>query len=172
MSRTDGFVFDDGGREASGRKGDAGDCVVRAVVIASGRSYGEVYDLLAKGKGSQRLTVRDRRRGRSRHAATARDGINTTRKWFKDLMAEFGFEWVPTMKIGQGCKVHLCAEELPAGRLVVAVSKHYTAMIDGVIRDTHDPRRDGGVIVGRKDGVDFREEFGGRCVYGYWRLTK
>jgi len=56
------------------------------------------------------------------------------------------------MAIGQGCKVHLRAEELPPGRLVVQVSKHVTAVIDGVIYDTHDCSRGGT-----------------RCVYGLWR---
>jgi len=43
---------------------------------------------------------------------------------------------VPTMAIGSGCKVHLADGELPPGRLVVSVSKHYTAVTDGVIHDT------------------------------------
>ena len=43
------------------------------------------------------------------------------------------------MAIGSGCKVHLADSELPFGRLVVSVSKHYTAVIDGVVHDTHDP---------------------------------
>ena len=55
------------------------------------------------------------------------------------------------MAIGQGCKVHLRADELPTGRLIVAVSKHITAVIDGVIHDTHDCSRSGT-----------------RCVYGYF----
>jgi hypothetical protein len=161
-----GFVFDDGGRAASGRKGFAGDCVCRAVAIASGLPYAEVYDRLAKERGEQRVTKRS-----GKKAASARNGINTRRKWFKDYMASLGFEWVPTMGIGTGCKVHLCAEELPSGRIIVAVSRHYTTMIDGVIHDTHDPRRDGGWITGRRDGVDFAEKVGGRCVYGYWRAA-
>jgi hypothetical protein len=82
-------------------------------------------------------------------------------------MAELGFEWVPTMHIGSGCRVHLKAEELPSGRIIVAVSKHYTAMIDGVIHDTHDPRRDIHWIETR-DGVT-RTGVSSRCVYGYWR---
>ena len=69
-------------------------------------------------------------------------------------MNELGFEWNPTMQIGSGCKVHLHDGELPLDRLVVAVSKQYTAVIDGVIHDIYDPSRDGE-----------------RCVYGYWRLT-
>jgi hypothetical protein len=42
--------------------------------------------------------------------------------------------------------------ELPIGRLIVSVSKHLVAVVDGVIHDTHDPSR-----------------AGTRCVYGYWR---
>jgi hypothetical protein len=56
------------------------------------------------------------------------------------------------MKIGSGCRVHLRERELPSGRLIVSVSRHMVAVIDGVIHDTHDPSRGGT-----------------RCVYGYWR---
>ncbi|MGA2164193.1 MAG: hypothetical protein ABSH36_06960, partial [Solirubrobacteraceae bacterium] len=56
------------------------------------------------------------------------------------------------MKIGHGCTVHLHAEELPSGRLIVRLSRHMCAVIDGVIHDTHDPSRQGT-----------------RCVYGYWQ---
>jgi hypothetical protein len=34
------------------------------------------------------------------------------------------------MKIGQGCRVHLRAGELPDGKLVVRVSRHMVAVID------------------------------------------
>ena len=47
--------------------------------------------------------------------------------------------------------MHLRADELPPGRLVVSVTHHLTAVIDGVIHDTHDPSRGGT-----------------RCVYGVW----
>lgn len=36
------FVFDDGGRAATGFRGQADDCVVRAVAIASGLPYADV----------------------------------------------------------------------------------------------------------------------------------
>jgi hypothetical protein len=142
------FQHNDGGRAAAGFKGAAGDCVARAVAIASGRPYAEVYARLAEGTGSQRAGKKGKR------SASARNGVNVTRKWFKDLMVEWGFVWVPTMTIGSGCKVHLRADELPAGRLVVSVSGHYTTMIDGVINDTWNPDRGGN-----------------RCVYGYWKLV-
>jgi hypothetical protein len=47
----------------------------------------------------------------------------------------------------------LCASELPQGALLVKVSKHLTAVIDGVIHDTHDCSRGGT-----------------RCVYGYFSM--
>ncbi len=142
------FELDDGGRSAAGYKGSAGDCVCRSIAIASGRPYGEIYRRLADGMGAQRA-------GRSgKRARSARNGIDVRRKWFKALMAELGFAWTSTMSIGSGCKVHLREDELPSGRLVVAVSGHYTAVVDGTIRDTHDPQREGS-----------------RCVYGYWKMS-
>jgi hypothetical protein len=43
---TETFIFDDGGREAAGYKGFAGDCTVRAIAIATEKPYKEVYDAL------------------------------------------------------------------------------------------------------------------------------
>jgi hypothetical protein len=155
-------IFDDGGRAAAGYRGQAGDCVVRAVAIASGRPYADIYAELSLGMGAQRKSK----------GATARNGVNVRRKWFRDYMASLGFQWVPTMFIGQGCKTHLLKDELPTGRLVVAVSKHYTAVIDGVIHDTHDPSRT--TLYpdeqGRAGGGYGRMTH--RCVYGYWMATK
>jgi hypothetical protein len=114
------YVYDDGGRAAAGFKGKAGDCVCRAIVIASGRPYAEVYQRLAEGNASQRVTKHSTKGTAGKR--TARNGIYMQRKWFKDYMAELGFEWTPTMQIGTGCNVHLRADELPSGRLVCLVS--------------------------------------------------
>jgi len=143
------FVYNDGGRKTAGFKGDAGDCVCRAIAIATQRPYQEVYDRLAEGNATQRKSKRTGKRPRS-----ANNGINISRKWFKDYMLELGFAWNPTMQIGSGCQTHLNADELPSGRLVCNVSRHCVAVIDGVINDTYDCSRKGK-----------------RCVYGYWRLT-
>lgn len=142
------YINHDGGRSASGYKGSAGDCVARSIAIASGRQYDEIYRALAAGNGAERRTKHSRTKSGKR---TARNGIRVRRKWFKDYMASIGFKWVPTMTIGSGCTVHLAHGELPMGSLVVSVSRHYTAVIDGVIHDTYDPQREAG-----------------RCVYGYW----
>lgn len=139
------FQQSDGGRSAAGFKGSAGDCVCRAVAIAAELPYAEVYSRLAAETGAQRAGKRGKR------AASARSGVNTTRKWFKDYMTGLGFRWVPTMQIGSGCTTHLKADELPSGRIVVSLSRHMAAVIDGVLHDNHDSSRSGS-----------------RCVYGYW----
>ncbi|MNF58764.1 hypothetical protein D3C84_403320 [compost metagenome] len=99
------FVFDDGGRAEAGFRGNADDCVVRAVAIASDLPYAEVYAAIAKGVGAERGSK----------GVTARRGVDTRRKWFRDFMCELGFSWVPTMQVGQGCTTHLSQGELPLG---------------------------------------------------------
>lgn len=155
VSRKMPFCFNDGGRAKSGRKGTAGDCVARALAIAAQRPYSEIYDRLADGAASERRTSK---RSHISGRRSARNGIHTSRQWFKNYMTELGFYWTPTMGIGTGCRVHLASGELPHGRLVVAVSRHLTTVINGVIHDTYDPQREQ-----EPDGS------GGRCVYGYWR---
>lgn len=165
------FQYNDGGRADAGYKGNAGDCVVRAVAIATGQRYQDVYDALSAGSREQRKTKR------SKSKSSARDGVNVRRKWFTDYMTGLGWKWTPTMHIGSGCKVHLHDGELPMGRLIVSVSKHYTAVIDGVIHDTHDPQREVHSIrrdlenpprVGEWMNVNGICSIQRRCVYGYW----
>jgi len=137
------FVYNDGGRRAAGFKGETRDCVCRAIAIATKRPYLEIYQALNELSKAERIGIRKRKTSSSRNGVYA----VTCRKF----MASIGWLWTPTMMIGQGCKVHLCQDELPNGRLVVQVSRHSTAVIDGVIHDTHNPARDGR-----------------RCVYGYF----
>lgn len=163
------FLQDDGGRAAAGFKGETGDCVTRSIAIATGQSYADVYALV------NQFSAKERSGSRKRGKSSARTGVHkpTTRK----IMDALGWKWTPTMQIGSGCKVHLHDGEVPMGRLVVSVSRHLTAMIDGVIHDTFDPRRDvhacrpddGGPL---KSG-EWRNPNGiwsiqRRCVYGYW----
>jgi hypothetical protein len=136
------WTFNDGGRAAAGYRGKTGDCGTRAIAIATGLPYQQVYDAL--NSREQSMNRRTRRRG------SARTGVS--KDVFRVFMRALGWTFTPTMQIGSGCTVHLRDGEIPmTGRLVVAVSRHWCAVVDGVIHDTHDPSRDGS-----------------RCVYGYW----
>ena len=88
-----GFVHNDGGRAAAWlqrprrRLRHARHCHrVRP-------SHAEVYAAPRQGHGRSTRFKRTKKR-----SASARDGITTKRKWFKDYMAGLGFQWVPTMR--------------------------------------------------------------------------
>ena len=127
------FKYNDGGRSQYFRATGVGDCVVRATAIATGRDYKEIYNIFkTECKGSPR------------------NGVSS--KICRKVIARLGGKWVARMGIGTGCQNHLDADGVPTqGRIIASVSKHLTAVIDGVINDTYDPSRNGT-----------------RCVYGYW----
>lgn len=144
------WVYDDGGRARAGYTGRARDCVVRAIAIATGLPYKQVYmDLFEETKANERLMKRLASEGIKN--VSPRYGVykEVYRHYLEDHL---GWKWYPTMHIGQGCTVHLRTEELPLGRIIVRLSRHLAAVIDGIIYDTHDPSRNGT-----------------RCVYGYWK---
>lgn len=83
------FVYDDGGRKEAGYRGDTGDCVTRAIAIATQDDYRRVYDVLhgiALDRGA---------RGRK---ASPRNGV--TRKDYDRYLTAIGWVWTPTMQIG------------------------------------------------------------------------
>ena len=131
------YIYDDGGRSLY-FKGKTGDCVCRSIAIASGRDYKEIYDLIFS-------TMKE----------SPRNGVNTRTAKFKKVMESLGFRWVATSGIGSHQAVHLVKGELPEGRLVCAMAKHYTAVVNNQVRDIFDPRMN--------DMFEFRK------VYGYWK---
>ncbi len=132
------WIDDDGGRKRAGYKGKARDCFCRAVAIATQLPYRQVYAAINDRAKLERKSKR----------SSARAGVTT--KTARAVMADLGWQWVPTMGIGTGSRVKL--RDLPHKRIVVRLSRHYTAMVEGVIHDDHDPSRNGT-----------------RCVYGYWK---
>ena len=119
------YVYDDGGRSKYFQASNVGDCAVRAIAIATGKDYLDVYNDLKKLNNGK----------------SCRNG--TPKKVDKLYLKKLGWEWTPTMKIGSGCQTHLDDNELPMGTLIVQVSKHLVCVKDGVIYDTHDCSRGG-----------------------------
>ena len=130
MSTMLDYVYNDGGRSKY-FKGQTDDCVVRALAIATQRDYKEIYNIV------RNVTGESPRKGvRKKHA--------------KVIAARLGGKWIPKMRIGSGCTCHLRTDELPKGRIVCCVAKHWVAVIDHVVNDTWEC-----------DDPD-------TCVYGYW----
>ena len=93
-----------------------------------------------------------RQRGAMRPRLTASDGIYVKSKLFKDYMACLALCGRRPCISAAAARCIYAPANCPRGVIIVAISKHYTAVIDGVIHDMHDPSRGGT-----------------RCVYGYWR---
>ncbi|MDE6292848.1 MAG: hypothetical protein K2L98_04120 [Bacilli bacterium] len=135
------WVYDDGGRSKY-FKGTTGDCVTRAISIATGRDYKEIYDLINKYAKEEPVD--------ELYMSNARTGV--CKELVHKVLADLGWTWKACMFFGKGCQVHLKDGELPKkGVLIVSVSKHLTCIKNNVIHDTYDPSRGGR-----------------RCVYGYF----
>jgi hypothetical protein len=128
------------GTTTAGFRGTTGDCVTRAIAIATGLEYRTVYaDLfaLAKSWGLRK--------------PSPRQGV--PREVYDCYLKKMGWVWTATMLFGQGCTVHVRPDELPRDvPLVLRLSKHIACVRDGELRDIYDCAREGK-----------------RCVYGFYR---
>ena len=155
--------YDDGGRTASGFKGagTVGDCGPRAFAIATGRPYRDVYDELQylqkefiqecidKVNSGKRTSHEVRGVARKGTGHSVRNG--TYRETVRRFSELNGITYVSTTS-GDGHKARF--DDLYDQKAIVCnLSKHYAAVIDGVIRDCYDPSREGT-----------------RAVYGYWKV--
>jgi hypothetical protein len=111
------YHFNDGGRAAAGYKGKTGDCPARAMAIALGLDYKEVYKKLAQANADhcQKKSVRN--------------GINIA--LFSDILKQYGWVWhkAPTFS---GRKAR-CSDL--TGTVIARQSKHVVTVIDGVPND-------------------------------------
>lgn len=137
------WIYDDGGRSKYYQKENVNDCVCRSIAIVTGRDYKEIYDLINKYAEEYRQENPD-------DNSHARLGVSKDLTY--KILTDLGFKWIAKMYFGKGCTCHLRDGELPKkGRLLVSVSKHLTAVIDGNVHDIYDCTRNGK-----------------RCVYGYF----
>ena len=136
------FKYNDGSRDNYFKGKDAGDCVIRAIAIATDKDYLEVYKDI---KEQNKLYAENHRdyvaKEIKRNGPSPRNGV--WKEVYKPYIKSLGWWNCPTMGIGTGCKVHVNPEELPKGRLILNISRHLTAMIDGVVNDTYDCSRQG-----------------------------
>lgn len=128
------YQYNDGGRAVAGFKGNS-DCGIRAVSIALEMPY----------KDSRRLLQEFARKGKQGSGQISR-GI-----YKEDIDAALrskGWVWRSAPKF-QGRKAKY--SDLPKGRVIARMAKHYAAVIDGVLMDTWDSSD--------------------KMVYGYWELA-
>ena len=150
-----GFQFDDGGRAEAGLKGKTGDCVVRAIAIATGLDYTTLYKHLAP-KTLARLGV------------NVQDDMPTYLKGvyhvdYEPLLKELGFTKT-TSSEGYAHPTYTQAYQAFGNCLVLSHDgTHLSAIIDGELRDTFDHRFDqwDGETTQRKTTTIFHKWGGG-----------
>lgn len=135
--KTLGFNYNDGGRKEAGYKGDAGDCVTRAISIATGNGY-EVTrkDLMRVTEGFK---------GKSRSKVAKRVKSNSVRNGvFKEIYRPYleaiGWKRVGLQKFGDPKRYYMTTDDLPMGTVIVEMRKHLVTVIDHVVKDTWDSR--------------------------------
>jgi hypothetical protein len=145
------WVKDDGGRSKSGiargnKRDGVGDCVARAIAIATQRLYREVHDTLTAATVRYVAAASDgwarwaKRRGGVRVFHADHGVVDEV---YGPYLEDLGWRFTSTKGLPRGRGVHLRADELPRGRLIVRLPRHLTAVIDGVIHDTNDCSEEG-----------------------------
>ena len=124
------YIFNDGGRSAY-FKGTAGDCATRAMAIGLELDYKACYNELSQAHRA--------RTGKK----TARDGIY--KEDFSEVLKRHGWVWHSAPKF-HGRKAR--ATDMPTGRVIVQMARHYAAVINGVVNDSWNSSE--------------------KMVYGYW----
>lgn len=127
------YRWDDGGRRRSGLKREpAKDCACRAIAIASGRPYLAVREMLIAH--AQREPA---------HWDRSHPDKGVRRVTYEPVMRALGAVWHPlwgprnpswrtVTRLG-----HFGLIGSPPRRLVLSMRGHLTAVVRGVIRDTH-----------------------------------
>ena len=161
------FMFSDGGRELAGYKGDAGDCVTRAISTAiawesdSRYEYEKHRSELMKRMSSWRKTSRSKK-AKATKSNSVRNG--TPQEVYRPYLEDLGWERVSLVKFGDPTRKEMVKEDIPDGVVILEVSKHLVACVRHAVFDTWDCR-EATIFV---EGFATRETKP-RTVTAYWR---
>ena len=136
------YIEDDGGRSAAGFKGRTGDCLTRAISIATGESYRKVYDAVGeqmKKHGYARSGNAYAQSGKAAAAVRAKGRSRRPRTIQDDVLRLFGFAKVDAKKPNGTCYTYEQAHRR-YGTCIVTTTKHYATLKNGALRDTFDGR--------------------------------
>ena len=141
-----GYQYHDGGRSEAGYRGEANDCVARALSIMTGESYQQVYLELARANKA------------SGKARSARNPIRN--EVWQPVYESYGLRKV---KLPPGKRPTYSEAYERHGDCIVKTTKHVAAIVDGHLRDTFDGRTyEWGDTLVHKNGVTTLEPAGTR----------
>lgn len=121
-----GFKYDDGGGNKYARYA-TGDCATRAMAVVTGEHYLSILRLIQNEAENERGGKRS-------------DGKTYTRlSAVRNIMQQKGWQFVDMRKSPK----KFSEWKAETGTWLVWCPQHFTAVIDGVIHDTFDPRTEG-----------------------------
>ena len=144
------YLYNEGGR-GEHYKGLVGDCVTRAITIATELPYDVVYnalfDIAKNYKGNSKVAIRIRLK------PSPRSGCYN----------EVANEFLKALNIEEvRGKLKVNDQMFYEGRYMVYVRRHWIAIIDGVVNDTWDSRKTSGAYT---DGVPQW-----KTITRYWKV--
>ena len=125
------YTYNDGGKSSTSLKSNT-DCGIRAMAIACSIPYMEARQHLKTASKNGKMG-----------SGAISDGIY--KEDIGQALKEFGFMWQSAPKLS-GRKARY--SDLPQGRIVVRMAKHFAAVLDGELHDSWDSSE--------------------KMVYGYW----
>src|SRR5262249_2326010 len=121
------FVKDNGGGPEN-----EGNCVPRSIAIATGKPYDEVVGALRAEAARFSDRVPDRMESEGIRKSK-KGAYNFEPQAVDPYLRAIGWEFTRPKE-----PMRLRADDLPSGRLIVSINRHYVAVIDGVIHDLYD----------------------------------
>jgi hypothetical protein len=161
------LMFCDGGRELAGYKGDAGDCVTRAISTAIAWESDSRYEYEKHRSELMKRMSSWRKKSRSRKAkATKSNSVRngTPKEVYRPYLEDLGWERVSLVKFGDPTRKEMVKEDIPDGVVILEVRKHLVACAHHTVFDTWDCRETTVFV----EGLATRETKP-RTVTAYWR---
>ena len=129
------FHYNDGERKDAGFRGMTGDCLFRAIAIATGLPYLDVYSNVSstmknhgyRASGNAYLQTR----------ALRKPGMLPVRAVQSLVLMDYGFAKVP---LPPGPRPTYAQAFQQYGTCIVSTKGHVTALMDGALQDTFDGR--------------------------------
>ena len=127
------YERNDGGRKDSGRRGTAGDCLVRAIAIITGLPYGDVYRRCA----AMYAAAGYKRSGNAGALGRKRKGQRSVNRVQDDILHAFGFR---RAALPTGSKPTYSEALAQYGACIARTTRHFAALKDGALQDSFDGR--------------------------------
>lgn len=127
------FTYNDGGRTAAEYSGSTGDCVTRAIAIATGEDYETIRRHLMTATADFRSASRSRAANRLASNSVFR-GVSS--RIYKPFLASLGWNFISCQKVGHPSTIRMIQEHLPRGIVIIRLRKHLVTVIDHVVHDT------------------------------------